>query len=234
MIGDVPFGVPIARCKEPGTVAISYDDGPSVLTRYILNILKNADAKATFFVSGIVGGKGEIDLKDEWKRDIQRMEAEGHQVGSHTWSHFDLDQLTSGERRDEMYKNERAIANILGKYPVFMRAPYIKCGTECLGDMKSLGYKVVQWSVDSKDTEGPTDLDGMKKAIDEGFAKAGPSGGILFIQHDTLPLSAIPLTEHILHKVKERQWKAVTVAECLGESLQDAYRKKEPAKERHQ
>lgn len=229
MLGTASLEAPATQCKQAGTIAITYDDGPSNFTDELLDTLEEADAKATFFVNGIVNGKGEIDLTDQWKRDIRRMEAKGHQVGSHTWSHFDLDKLTSEQRRDELYKNERAIANILGKYPTYMRAPYIRCSGECLEDMSSLGYTVVQWSVDSRDTETPDDLEAMKRAIDAGLSKVSPTGGMILIQHDTMAKSAIQLTAYVLSKIKEKQWKAITVAECLGNSLEYAYRKKEPA-----
>lgn len=230
MVGEVPVGVPVTQCSVPGTVAITYDDGPSTFTDELLDMLEKADAKATFFLNGISNGRGEIDRDGRWRRAIWRMEAEGHQVASHGWSHFDLDELSSRQRRDEMYKNERAIANILGKYPTYMRAPYIKCGSDCLEDMEDLGYKVVEWSVDSTDTEHPTDLKAMMRAVDAGFAKAGDTGGVVLIQHDTLSTSAVQLTRYILSKVEEKQWEAVTIAECLGESLQDAYHVESPVK----
>ena len=230
MVGKVYYGIPVVRCRTPGTVAITYDDGPSANTHHILNILKEAGANATFFVTGINNGKGEIDVKDQWKEDIKRMEAEGHQIASHTWSHPDLDKMTAEQRHVEMHKNERALANIIGKYPTYMRAPYIKCGKDCLRDMKELGYKVIQWSVDSTDTEKPKDLDAMKEAVDSGLEAAGSDGRALLIQHDTVPMSAIPLTRHILARIKDKNLRAVTVADCLGETLEDAYRKKEPVK----
>jgi peptidoglycan/xylan/chitin deacetylase (PgdA/CDA1 family) len=45
---------------------------------------------------------------------------EGHQVASHTWDHPDLTTLSSAARRDEMYQNEAAFANILGLFPTYM------------------------------------------------------------------------------------------------------------------
>jgi peptidoglycan/xylan/chitin deacetylase (PgdA/CDA1 family) len=228
-MGKVPVGLPVGKCSVPGTVAITYDDGPSDYTDGLLDILKKAEAKATFFVNGVTNGRGEIDQKDKWIHILRRMDTEGHQVASHSWSHFDLDKLDSRQRRDEMFKNERAIANILGKYPTYMRAPYINCDSACLRDMKDLRYKVVEWNVDSTDAEHPTDLEDMKGAVDAAFAKAPDTGEVLLIQHDTLSTSALQLTRHILSKIKEKRWKAVTVAECLGESLRDAYHVESPA-----
>jgi peptidoglycan/xylan/chitin deacetylase (PgdA/CDA1 family) len=72
------------------------------------------------------------------------MYADGHQVCSHTWSHANLDTLTSYERKNEMWKNEMALRNILGVIPTYMRPPYSACtaSTGCEADMAALGYHI--------------------------------------------------------------------------------------------
>lgn len=57
----------------------------------------------------------------------RRMYTEGHQVASHTWSHPDLCNITSDQRKNEMYKNEMALRNIIGVIPTYMRPPYSSC-----------------------------------------------------------------------------------------------------------
>lgn len=135
----------ITQCTQPGTIALTYDDGPSEYTLALLDLLDANGAYATFFIVGNNRYEGEIDTNDQSVEAIRRMAVEGHQVGSHTWSHLNLDLLTSDERREEMYKNERALANIIGKYPTYMRPPYIACSQEtgCLMDMTDLGYHVI-------------------------------------------------------------------------------------------
>ncbi len=144
-VGNVPYGVPITQCTQPGTIALTFDDGPSDNTPALLDLLAANNANATFFVVGNSKHKGEIDTTDKWVQAIRRMAVEGHQVGSHTWSHPHLDELTSGERKEEMYKNERALTNIIGKYPAYMRPPYVECSSAsgCLRDMSDLGYHVI-------------------------------------------------------------------------------------------
>jgi hypothetical protein len=52
---------------------------------------------------------------------LRRMHAAGHQIASHTWSHADLStQVTPAQRKNEMYKNEMALRNILGFIPTYM------------------------------------------------------------------------------------------------------------------
>lgn len=194
----------------PQTIALTYDDAPSNNTEALLDILRDAGANATFFVSGNTNAKGQIDKTPEWIAAVKRMDAEGHQIASHTWSHPDLDQLSSEDRQLEMRKNERAIANILNKYPTYMRPPYMRCSNEtgCLNDMKTLGYHVVMNSVDSNDWMHPRNLTDMIKTFELGLNQTTPDdGNMLLMQHERFVTSALNLTRHALTTVAQRGWK---------------------------
>jgi len=80
--GGVPYGKLIKTCKDPGTVALTFDDGPFRYTNGLLDTLKsNGGIRATFFVNGKNAG----DIKDQAMKDVlKRMIADGHQIGSHT------------------------------------------------------------------------------------------------------------------------------------------------------
>ena len=201
----------ITQCTQPRTLALTFDDGPSENTEQLLDILRDNDAKATFFISGNNNGKGEIDTTEKWIRAIKRVDNDGHQIGFHTFTHPDLDKLSSDDRKDEMYKMERAMSNIIGKYPTVMRPPYVKCGEGCTKDMHSLGYNVVYWGVDSTDWKYSTDLSATTEAVDAAFDKENDDGHIMMIQHDTIPKSALELTKHILRRAEEKGWKGMTV-----------------------
>jgi peptidoglycan/xylan/chitin deacetylase (PgdA/CDA1 family) len=121
-------------------VAITYDDGPYIYTNQVLDQFAEYGFKATFFITGNNLGKGAIDTTENWASVIRRMDAEGHQVASHTWSHQDLSAITDAQRYDQMVKNEMAIRNILGKYPTYMRPPYSSCNDACQTVLKNLGY----------------------------------------------------------------------------------------------
>lgn len=147
-LGDIAYGgAGIYGCENPGTVALTYDDGPYIYTDALLTLFKKYDAKATFFVTGNNIGKGAID--DNWSGVIQRMVAEGHQVASHTWSHQDLSAITDEQVYDQMVKNEMAIRNILGKYPTYMRPPYSSCVGSCPTILQKLGYVVSYFDLDT-------------------------------------------------------------------------------------
>ena len=79
----VPVGQVITSCTQPGTVALTFDDGPYIYTGQVLDTLKNADVKATFFVNG---DNWATILSDSSQALVQRMLSEGHQIGSHTYA----------------------------------------------------------------------------------------------------------------------------------------------------
>lgn len=140
-LGSVSYGGEgIYNCVTPGTVAITYDDGPQkTYTSHILDVLATYNAKATFFVTGNNINKGEIDITQEFIDVIKRADAAGHQIASHTWTHLDLSAVSQIDRKNQMWKNEMALRNILGKIPTYMRPPYSSCTGQCETDMADLG-----------------------------------------------------------------------------------------------
>jgi peptidoglycan/xylan/chitin deacetylase (PgdA/CDA1 family) len=158
-LGNVEYGGEgVYACKVPGTVAITFDDGPYIYTNDLIDLFAAYNAKATFFITGNNLGKGAIDnAATAWPAVIQRMYAAGHQIASHTWSHQDLSAITSQQRKDQMVHNEMAIRNIIGKFPTYMRPPYSSCtaASGCEADMATLGYVVSYFDLD---TDGMTAL----------------------------------------------------------------------------
>ena len=215
----------IRHCTKPKTLALSFDDGPSKYTTQVLDILRAHNAHATFFLGGIFNGRGQLDK--DWAPVVQRIITDGHQIGSHTWSHPNLDVLSSAQRKDEMHKNERAIANVIGKIPTFMRAPMIKCNKDCQKNMKDMGYHVVDWQYDSEDWKVPRKSveDILYNNLIPAMDKNGPEGNMFVVQHDILNSTA-KLTDALLahmHDTKD-DWSAVPLVECLGHDLDDAFR----------
>lgn len=79
---SVPFGTIISSCTQPGTVALTFDDGPYIYTSAILDVLRSKGVPATFFVNG---ANWDNILSDRSQALVRRMVAEGHQIGSHTY-----------------------------------------------------------------------------------------------------------------------------------------------------
>ncbi|KAL5114416.1 hypothetical protein ACEQ8H_007671 [Pleosporales sp. CAS-2024a] len=231
-LGSVEYGGNgIYSCVTPGTIALTYDDGPQkVFTSHILDLLKKYNAKATFFITGNNLVKGEIDITPEFVSDIKRMDAEGHQIASHTWTHLDLSAISQIDRKNQMWKNEMALRNIVGKIPTYMRPPYSSCTGQCETDMADLGYHVIYFDVDTDDYEqdSPTLIQNSKNwflgNITANGATAAGGATWLDIQHDIHDQTANNLTEYMLQTITRLGYRSVTVGECLGDPVANWYR----------
>jgi peptidoglycan/xylan/chitin deacetylase (PgdA/CDA1 family) len=116
----VTTGTIYTACTVPGVVAISFDDGPYIYTDSILDQLKAAGQSATFFVNGQNWGS----IYD-YGPTLKRMVNEGHQIGSHTWSHADLQTLSAAGITSQMTQVETAMTSLIGYFPRYMRPPYL-------------------------------------------------------------------------------------------------------------
>jgi chitin deacetylase len=230
-IGRVPYGPQeIRSCTVPGTIALTFDDGPTRYTGDLLDLLDRYDAPATFFVTGINNGKGPIDDPSlPWAELIERMIISGHQVASHTWSHEDLSKVTPEQRADQMLKNEVALRNILGSFPTYMRPPYSSClpGSGCREDLGDFGYHIVLYDFDTDDYKNDSpNLIQLSKDIFDRFLNAGNSkiNSWLIIAHDAHEQTVHNLTEHMLKTSKRLGYRPVTVGDCLRDPRDNWYR----------
>ncbi|KAK9600343.1 hypothetical protein V6000_007107 [Aspergillus fumigatus] len=199
-------------------------------TADLLDLLDRYDAKATFFISGINNSKGPIDHPDlPWASLIQRMQRTKHQIASHTWSHQDLSKVTPEQRRQQILKNEAAFRNVLGKIPTYMRPPYSSClpETGCLDDMGTMGYHIILYDIDTKDYshDSPSAIQVSKNTFDAALSpwKASEKSWLV-IAHDVHEQTVHNLTEHMLRRMAEYGYKAVTVGECLEDPQEFWYR----------
>lgn len=208
---------------------MTFDDGPNEYTCDLLDILDKYHAKATFFITGVNSGKGQIDdFTHPWGSLIQRMHYSGHQLASHTWSHQDLNAVTPTQRRDQMLKNEAALRNIMGAIPTYMRPPYSKCNETCLKDMAQLGYHIISFNMDTADylNDNPEKIQQSKDIVDKALSNSQnpPGSPFLAIGHDIHAQTVYNLTEYILQHVNDAGYRAVTVGECLDDPRDNWYR----------
>lgn len=83
---DIPIGQILRSCTVSGTIALTFDDGPSLYTQELLDILKANDAHATFFVIGSSMDSNNNSWSAPNNLSLHRMANEGHQIASHTCS----------------------------------------------------------------------------------------------------------------------------------------------------
>lgn len=108
---------PRSRDLPPRTIALTFDDGPDPLwTPQVLDVLARHRVPATFFVVGAQVAR-HPDL-------TQRLVAEGHELGAHTFTHAELAALPGWRRDLEYSQTQMAIAYAAGVTTSLLRPPY--------------------------------------------------------------------------------------------------------------
>ena len=136
-------------------VVLSFDDGPHpTWTPKILDILKAKGAPAVFFLLG--------QQCENYPGIVQRIVAEGHEVGNHTYTHTNLALASPQRQRIELDATERLIQTITGRSTTLFRPPYEADSRPSeLSEItpllvaQELGYLTVMESIDPEDWETP-------------------------------------------------------------------------------
>jgi peptidoglycan/xylan/chitin deacetylase (PgdA/CDA1 family) len=193
-------------------VALTFDDGPSpIWTPKILDELKKADVKATFFMLGEhVGRYPEI---------ARRVAEEGHEIGNHTYDHNVLIYYKTDELEKEIRDTEKLIKNITGQTTRYFRPPKAWLTDMEKRKIEQMGYKIVLWNLNSKDWVTFDDKYIIKyilRHIRPGdIILFHDSGGVFTAEggdrHETV--RTIP---ELVEKLKERGYQFVTITELLN------------------
>lgn len=126
------------------TVALTYDDGPSVRnTPALLDLLAEHKVRATFFMMG------EHVLRH--KSLARRVAAEGHVIGNHTATHPNLAHCLPGRVRQELTSCQQTIEDCLGVSPVLFRPPYGARRPDVMRTATRMGLTPVLWNAVAQD-----------------------------------------------------------------------------------
>ncbi|WP_353112750.1 polysaccharide deacetylase family protein [Microbacterium sp.] len=197
-----PAPNPPVDCHVQKCVALTFDDGPGKgTTPRLLDILKREKVHATFFVLG-----AQVQAHPQL---VAREVKEGHEVGSHSWSHPQLTSLTPTAVREEVEKAGAAILNATGVKPVLFRPPYGARNAMVDGILKDAGYAEALWSVDTLDWKT---RDAAKTV--EAAAKAKP--GAIVLMHD-IHATTVDAVPGVIAALRAKGYVFVTVSELVGD-----------------
>ncbi len=125
-------------------IVLTFDDGPSPQwTPLILDELKKANIKATFFMIG--------HHVKKYPHLAKRVAEEGHTIGNHGYAHSVILYYTSAEIEEEIKYTEYVIHQITGQTTQYYRPPKAWMSKGIKKKIKSMGYQVILWSLNSKD-----------------------------------------------------------------------------------
>lgn len=130
--------------RDSNMVAITFDDGPSrEFTPAILDILKEYDVPATFFMVG--------SHVEKYPDIAQRIVEEGHAVGNHTYNHRNIPTLSTKELQQELMLASAAIVEVTGVYPQYVRPPRGMYDGRFRRLANLMGQEIILWTVSSRD-----------------------------------------------------------------------------------
>jgi peptidoglycan-N-acetylglucosamine deacetylase len=203
----------------PGAVALTFDDGPDPrFTPQILDILAREHVPATFFV---IGAHAAVS-----PALVRRIDAEGHELGNHTFTHPSVDDVGALRLRTELESTTQVVASLIGRRPVLYRPPSLAdveprtaASAAAFARAGSLGYLAVDADVDPRDWEPRGSVDATTRGLVRDTVEAAARGGVVLL-HDgggdrTATIRALP---QIIAGLRARGVRFVTLSSLVGKS----------------
>ena len=185
-------------------IAITFDDGPHPKnTKRILDVLDKYNIKSTFFVVG-------VNVKN-YPSALDQIVKNGHEIGNHTYSHSVLKSMSSDRIKKEIIDTEDALNDASVLAPKLLRPPCGLYDNKLLEVAKSKDYKIVLWTIDTKDWE--------HRSVDEIVNKVlgNIKSGDIILFHDYISgINNTPRAlEILIPRLQEMGFNLVTVSELL-------------------
>ena len=182
---------------------LTFDDGPNnEHTPEVLNLLKEYNATATFFIIGKnIEGNESI---------VKSIDAAGHTLGNHSFSHsFFIDFKSKKAFVDEVNSTSKLVDSIIGKKMKLFRPPYGVTTPNLARAAKELNLQVIGWNVRSLDTTN----DSQEVILNRIKQKLKP--GSIVLLHDTSSKS-VNVLRHLLQHCAASGIKIVNVENALN------------------
>ncbi|KAK9723251.1 chitin deacetylase [Basidiobolus ranarum] len=203
----------IVACPTPKVWGLTFDDGPSQNTTYILDYLKQNNMKAMFCVVGSrVVQNPEI---------LKRTYAEGHEICVHTWSHTALTSQSNDQVVAEIKWTEKAIYDTIGVVPKYMRPPFGDVDNRVRAIMRGLGYKIILWNMDTSDwklnsPDSNYNPDNVKQTFIDFINTRVPTlqQGVISLEHD-LRAEGVQQFPIAVDLMKTAGFSMISVGQCL-------------------
>ena len=183
--------------KENKLIALTFDDGPNYNTNKVLEVLKEYNVSATFFVLG-------SKIKDN-EYILKRIKDEGHEIGNHTYNHKILTRLKENNIIEEIESTSNLIYEVTGTYPKLLRPSY---GIVNKKVRKLSSYPIIIWDIDTLDWKYHNSNRIAKRVLNK------VSDGDIVLMHDIYSSTANAL-KIIIKELKNRGYTFVTVSELF-------------------
>ena len=190
-------------------VAISFDAAWGAdKTEQIMEVLKEYNANATFFLVGF--------WVDKYSEVTKKIALNGFEIGSHSTSHLDMAKIGESEVREDLEQSIETIKTVSGVTPTVFRPPYGSYNNTLISVASSLGLTSVQWSIDTLDWKGLS----AHEIVNRVDAKV--TNGSIILCHNNAD-NVVEATKLIMVLLQQKNLKCVSVSELLldGETYVD-------------
>lgn len=188
----------IHNLTQPNAVALTFDDGPHpILTPWILDLLDQYNAKATFLLVG-----KQVELYPELTREILKR---GHEIGSHSYTHSNMRQISTLGVERELVMSRQVIRRACGEFVTLFRPPGGNYDPQVRQAVELTGFTSVFWNENITTYPGAPAANILPKMLGK-----VQNGGIILLHNgfdetrDVLPL--------LLPALAERRQKMETVS----------------------
>ena len=189
-------------------IALTFDDGPGEYTDTLLDCLEENNAHATFFMLGQNVGS--------WESTVQRMADIGCEIGSHSWDHPNLYNLSMDSVAKEFSDTDAALEKACGQKASVARAPYGNWSDDIIS---TVGKPFFTWSLDSLDWS----YKDVNKDYDE-VMNGDLTDGSIILMHD-IHEPSVQAAIKMIPELVQKGYKLMTVSELAaakGVTLQGA------------
>lgn len=192
LAATLPGRVLIRQPAVRHNIALTFDDGPDPRnTPRILDALEAGGARATFFVQG--------KPAQEHPSLVREMQARGHQIGNHGYSHLDARRCGLREYVEDIHRAQHVLQNILGeRIEKIFRPPYGNITGLSFLALARRGFRFIFWSLDSRDS-----FIRETAALTAHVDSLPIAGGDVLLLHEDYAHTVESLPR-ILHSVKSR------------------------------
>lgn len=144
LLGLLPRSWMVVKGREPGTVHLTYDDGPDpVVTPLLLAVLKQNNARATFFLLG-KNARAHPEL-------VKQIADEGHTLGNHSYYHDYFHRMPLARQMGEIHDTNGVLQEITGKPCRLFRAPSGRLSAKLFLKLVTERITYANWSRDTLD-----------------------------------------------------------------------------------
>lgn len=172
--------------RQSRHVALTFDDGPDELvTPQLLDVLKQYNVKATFFLVGNMMAKA--------PHIVNQIAKDGHAIANHTWAHYRLDEMTKEQVAMQLQSTTDVIQTMGYKMSPYMRPPGGRFNNYVIHSAKDQGMAMVMWDVNAADYKRPDGSLPDPKRIAKRVLRSVRPGSIILMHNGLATVKALPL-----------------------------------------